>query len=86
MNLLTLPSESQVISTSVPLRSGGVVEAMDRHDREELAERPVIEERLEDGEVADVLIAQRRLEFLHFVRHVLQAAMQSSTICCAICQ
>ncbi len=32
-------------------------EAMDRHDREELAERPVIEERLENREVADVLVA-----------------------------
>ena len=32
-------------------------EAMDRHDREKLAERPMIEERLENGEVADVLIA-----------------------------
>ena len=48
---------------------------MDRHDRKELAERPVIEERLEDGEIADVLIAQRGLEFLHFFRHKAQTAM-----------
>ena len=48
---------------------------MDRHDREQLAERPVIEQRLEDGEIADVLIAERRLELLHFLRHIAQAAM-----------
>ena len=86
MNLLILPSESQVISTSVPLRSGGVVEPMDRHDREELAERPVIEQRLEDGEVAEVLIAERRLEFLHFFRHVASARDACSRSAAAICQ
>ena len=48
---------------------------MDRHDREKLPERPMIEERLEDGEVADVLIAERRLELLHFFRHEPQSAM-----------
>ena len=57
MNLLILPSESQVMSTSVPCRSGARRQAMDRHDREKLAERPMIEERLKDGEVADVLVA-----------------------------
>ena len=76
MNLVTLPSESHVMSTSVPWRSGAVVQAMNRHDREELAERPVIEERLEDREVADVLVAERRLQFLHFLGHILQAAVQ----------
>ena len=30
----------------------------------------MVEQRLEDGEVADVLIAQRDLEFLHFIRDV----------------
>jgi hypothetical protein len=39
----------------VPFRSDG--EAMDWHDRKKLAERPVIEERLENGKVANVLIA-----------------------------
>ena len=50
-------------------------EPMDRHDREKLPERPVIEQRLEDGKVADVLIAQRDFEFLHFIGHIAQAAM-----------
>ena len=57
MNLLTLPSESQVMSTSVPFRSGQFVEPVDGHDREELAQRPVVQQRLEDREIADVLIA-----------------------------
>ena len=74
------------MSTSVPLRSGVLVEAMDRHDREELPERPVIEQRLEDGEVADVLIAKRSLELLHLFGHVTSARDACSTICCAICQ
>jgi len=40
---------------AVPARLG--VEPVDRHDREQLSERPMIEKRLENGEVADVLIA-----------------------------
>src|ERR1700726_1960629 len=48
---------------------------MDGHDRKELTERPMVEKRLKDGKVADVLIAERRLEFLNFVRHVTQTAM-----------
>src|SRR5207237_10404195 len=48
---------------------------MDRHDWKKLTERPVIEERLEDGKVADVLITQRCLQFLHFLGYKLQAAV-----------
>ncbi len=55
MNLATLPSESQVMSTSVASSVGALVEPVDRHDGEERAERPVIEQRLEDREVAEVL-------------------------------
>src|SRR5207249_4831464 len=50
-------------------------ETMDGHDGKQLAERPVIEQRLEHRKIADVLIAQRRFELLHFVRHVAQATM-----------
>ena len=39
-----------------------LVEAMNRRDRKELPERPVIEQRLEDGEVADVLIGELVVE------------------------
>src|SRR6267378_642613 len=40
---------------------------MDRHDWKKLAVRPMLEERLEDGNIADVLIAGRSLEFLDFL-------------------
>src|SRR5579872_209637 len=46
-----------------------LVQAMNGHDREELPEGPVIEERLEDGEIADVLIGQLRLERLQILGH-----------------
>src|SRR6266404_1095634 len=48
---------------------------MDRHDWEQLSKGPMIEERLEHGEITDVLIAQRSLELSYFVRHVAQTAM-----------
>ena len=48
---------------------------MDRHDRKQLAERPVIEKRLEDGKIADVLVAERGFELLHFLGHEAQSAM-----------
>src|ERR1700730_6573639 len=48
---------------------------MDRHDREQLAERPVIEQRLKHGKIADVLIAERDLELFDFFGHITQAAM-----------
>ena len=32
---------------------------MNRHDWKQLTKRPVIEQRLENGEIADVLVAQR---------------------------
>jgi len=35
---------------------------MDRHNGKQLAERPVIEQRLENGKIADVLIAQPRFK------------------------
>ena len=41
---------------------GPLVEAVNRHDREERAERPVIEQRLEDREVADVLVGELLVE------------------------
>jgi hypothetical protein len=62
MNFETLPSESHVMSTSVLSERGPLVQAMDRHDREERAERPVIEQRLEHREVADVLVGELVLE------------------------
>ena len=46
------------------------VEAVDRGDREELVEGPVVEQGLEDREVADVLLGQHRVQAGEFVRDV----------------
>ena len=67
MNLLTCPSESQVMSTSVPSRVGRFVQAADRHDREKLPERPMIEQRLENGKIAKILIAEAVFELADFL-------------------
>src|SRR5256714_8982622 len=48
---------------------------MDRHNRKKLAERPVVEQRLENGKIANVLIPQRDLKLLYFLRHKAQTAM-----------
>jgi len=48
---------------------------MNRHDRKQLTERPMIEQRLENREIANVLIAQRGFELLDFLRNKTQAAM-----------
>ena len=41
----------------------------------ELAERPVIKQRLENRKVADVLVAQRSFKLLYFLGHKAQVAM-----------
>ncbi len=52
---------------------GKLVQPMDRHDRKELAERPVVEKRLEDGKIAEELIAESDFHFLHFLGNVAHA-------------
>ena len=58
MNLETFPSESQVISTMVPIAIGRLVSRWIGMMGKKLAERPVIEQRLEDGKIADVLVGR----------------------------
>src|SRR5205807_5894494 len=58
---------------SLSIRRGG--QPMNRHDWKKLAERPVIEERLEDGKITDVLIAERSLELFDFFRNITQSAV-----------
>ena len=41
-----------------PLVDGGFVETLDGDDREELLQSPVIDERLENAEIAEVLFAE----------------------------
>ena len=45
------------------------IEPMNRNDREELSECPMIEQRLKDGEVADVLIGELDLQRAQFFGH-----------------
>src|SRR5207302_2041385 len=45
------------------------IEPMNGNDREELSERPMIEQRLKDGEVADVLIGELDLQRAQFFGH-----------------
>src|ERR1022692_4190165 len=52
------------------LTRGTFGEAADRHDREQLAERPMIEQRLEHREIAEVLVAEAVLELADFFRDV----------------
>ena len=57
------------------------VEAMDRHDGEELAECPVVEEGLENGEVAEVLVADGDFDFADFLGDVFGVAEKLHDIC-----
>ena len=53
-------------------RAGGFLrEAFDGHDGEELVDAPRVGERLEDREVAEILVAHRLVEFAELVGHVL---------------
>src|ERR1022692_4669148 len=52
------------------LARGAFGEAADRHDREQLVKRPVVQQRLEHREIAKVLVAQAVLELLDFFRDV----------------
>ena len=47
---------------------------MQGHDRKKLSQRPVVEEGLEDGKIAEHLVAEGNLEVLHFLRHVTHIA------------
>src|SRR5581483_7603159 len=49
---------------------GLFVEAVERGDGEELLQRPVIEEGLEDGKIADVLVGEEGVEVVKFLRLV----------------
>jgi hypothetical protein len=56
------------MSTRIALTVGLFVEAVQRGDGEELLERPVVEQGLEDGEIADVLVGEERGELVQFLR------------------
>src|SRR5258708_19094555 len=47
---------------------------MDRHYRKELPQSPMIEERLKDWKITEILIAECDLEFFDFFRHISHAS------------
>ena len=49
-------------------------QAADRHDGKQLAERPMIQQRLEHGEVAKILVAEAVLQFANFLGDISLAA------------
>ena len=51
------------------------VQAADGHDGKQLAQRPVIQQRLEHGEIAEVLVAEAVFELADFLRHIRLAAI-----------
>ena len=52
------------------INGGLFIQPMNWRDREELLERPVIEEGLKDGKIADVLIGEHLFELMQFLWHV----------------
>ena len=68
--LIWKPSESQVMSTNVASRVGRLDEAVDGHNRKQLAQGPVVEQRLKDGEIAKVLVAEAVFELANFIGNV----------------
>ncbi len=48
------------------------VQPVNRHDRKELADRPVVWQRLKQREVAEVRIAQHAIEPFQLLWHVVQ--------------
>ena len=63
---------------------GPLVQAVDRHHREELLHRPVVGRRLEDREVAVVGVAQVLLEVLEVLGHVRQVAHDAQDLVAAV--
>ena len=55
------------MSCSVPSAGRLLVEPVDRHDREELVDRPAVGQRLEEREVAEVPVHERGVEIRHDV-------------------
>ena len=56
------------------------VQPVDRHDGKQLAERPMIEQRLEHGKIAEILVAEAVFQLADFLRHVGLAAENSARL------
>lgn len=64
------------MSWMVQLRVG-FVETLYRHDREQLVDTPAVGQRLEDGEVAEVLVSQQFIETAELIGHMLHRLCNS---------
>ena len=62
------------MSARMPRQVGSSLEPVDRHDREELVDRPGVGHRLEDRVVAEVRIGEHRFQALELVGHVIELA------------
>ena len=60
-----------------------LVQPVDRHDREELLDRPAVGHRLEQREVAEVGVRQRVVEALQLLGHVVHLLRRA---CCSFAQ
>ena len=52
------------------LARGSFVQPADRHDGKQLSQRPVIEQRLEHGKIAEILVGERVFELLNFLGNI----------------
>ena len=67
MNEEILPSESHVMSTRMALTVGFSFSRCSGVIGKQLLQRPVIEERLEDREIADVLVGEKLVQFVELL-------------------
>ena len=65
-----MPSESQVISQSVAYSVGGLLRSVNRNDRKQLIERPVIRHRAKHRKVRQILGAQQPAQIVKLFRNV----------------
>ena len=66
---------SDVLESAVVVRF--LVQSMDRHDWEELVDGPGIRQRMEDGEIAEVLVCQELVENAELLGRMLHGVRQS---------
>ena len=75
---MTIGHEIRYLSVAVAgdVLQGGVagrtlVQALDRHDREELVDGPTVWQALEQGEVAEILVCKNLVQSSELLRHML---------------
>ena len=72
---LTVAVARDVLNRGVAV--GTLVETLDRHDGEELIDGPMVGQRLEEGEVAKILLGHHLVELAEFVGGVLEVVREA---------